>query len=54
MNSPPSYSKVGRSAAKYSGTISMPSFMMYCQISSSVQFEIGKTRMLSPFFLRAL
>ena len=29
-------------------------FMMYCQISSSVQFESGNTRMLSPLCLRAL
>ena len=27
---------------------------MYCQTSSSVQFEIGNTRMLSPLFLRVL
>jgi hypothetical protein len=52
MISVPSRSTTGRSAAKYSGTIGMFSRWMYCQMSSSVQFEIGNTRMLSPLFLR--
>ena len=41
---------MGRSAAKYSGTISISSRMIYCHTSSSVQFDKGKTRMLSPLF----
>ena len=36
------------SVAKYNGTISMFSLAIYCQISFSVQFEIGNTRILSP------
>ena len=43
-----------RSFAKYSGTIGMFSRWMYCQTSSSVQFESGNTRMLSPLSIRAL
>ena len=54
MISVPSRSTTGRSAAKYSGTIGMFSRWMYCQTSSSVQFEIGKTRIDSPLCLRAL
>jgi len=30
----------------------MSSTMMYCQMSSSVQFDSGNTRMLSPLFTR--
>ena len=45
---------VGRGAEKYRGTMGMFSKWMYCQISSSVQFEMGNTRMLSPLALRAL
>ena len=47
----PLYSTTGRSAEKYSGTIGMFSRWMYCQISSSVQLDSGKARMLSPFAL---
>jgi len=32
----------------------MFSRLMYCQISFSVQFEIGKTRMLSPLLILVL
>ena len=39
---------ISRSLAKYSGTIGMFSRWMYSQTSSSVQFESGNTRMLSP------
>ena len=39
---------------KYSGTIGMFSRWMYCQMSSSVQFDSGNTRMLSPLRMRAL
>jgi hypothetical protein len=35
-------------AAKYSGTIGICSRWMYCHTSSSVQFEIGNTRSVSP------
>ena len=41
-----------RSLAKYSGTIGMFSTWMYCQTSSSVQFDSGNTRMLSPLLMR--
>ena len=44
----PSRSTTGRSAAKYSGTMSMFSRWMYCQMSFSVQLDSGNTRMLSP------
>ena len=45
---------IGRSLAKYSGTTGMFSSWMYCQTSSSVQLESGKTRMLSPLSMRPL
>jgi hypothetical protein len=32
----------GRGAAKYSGTTGMSSARVYCQTSSSVQFDSGK------------
>jgi hypothetical protein len=47
-------STTGRSAAKYSGTIGMPSRWMYCQMSSSVQLDSGNTRIDSPWRLRPL
>lgn len=47
----PSRSRTGRSAARYSGTMSIFSSQMYCQISCSVQLESGKTRMLSPLLI---
>ncbi len=40
--------------AKYMGGTSSPSRSMYCQTSSSVQLEIGKARMCSPFRMRLL
>ena len=46
----PLRSTTGRCAAKYSGTIGMFSRWMYCQMSSSVQLDSGKTRIDSPFF----
>jgi len=39
---------------KYSGTIGMSLRWMYCHTSSSVQFEIGKTRIDSPLAFFAL
>ena len=50
----PSRSTTGRSAAKYSGTIAICSRRMYCQMSSSVQFDSGNTRTLSPIVVRTL
>ena len=54
MIRPPSRCTTGRTWEKYSGTIGMFSRWMYCQTSSSVQLEIGNTRMLSPGCLRVL
>ena len=39
---------------KSSGTMSIASARMYCQTSSSVQLESGKTRINSPAFTRVL
>ena len=49
-----SLSITGRSFAKYNGTISIFSRLIYFQISVSVQLEIGNTRMLSPFLILEL
>jgi hypothetical protein len=53
INELPRTSK-GRSRAKYSGTTGIFSALMYSQTSSSVQFDKGKTRMLSPLLIRPL
>ena len=44
----PSISTMGRSLAKYKGTIGIFSMRMYCQISNSVQLDSGNTRIDSP------
>ena len=50
----PTNMRTGRYAAKYNGTMSIFSRLIYCQISVSVQLEIGNTRMLSPLLILAL
>src|SRR5436309_13095120 len=44
----------GRTFAKYSGTTGILSHQIYCQTSSSVQFESGNTRIDSPDWRRVL
>ena len=50
----PSRSKTWRVWAKYTEGSSSSSRSMYCQMSSSVQLDSGKTRMCSPRWIRVL
>src|ERR1700679_4322250 len=45
---------ISLSRAKYNGTIGIFSIWMYSQTSISVQFDNGKTRIVSPLLMRPL